>query len=232
MCCHHRWLFFFFIKFTTWFIYHFLFYMDVKFDLLIFRILERLQAAWLWRSGRSPPNATASLFWKPSWKSSSSSSTNEPVTATSCLSATAAAWRRFEGEQSSLKLIIRPRSGLHADSSRAPRRTERRGVFDGGGGRWRASHSASTCNRRLRDWGMRLPGGCGRGLGARGGKRRRSPDVQGQRWGLLLWASTADRRTERAHVWAAQPHCQHQHQHWRPHGVIQSVPNQQTSDMT
>lgn len=197
------------------------------FDLLTFRILEWLQASWLWRGGRSPPNATSSLFWKPTRNSSNSPSATEPLGATRCFGATTTGRDRPRAEQSGFRLIIRSGSSSNADPSRVSGRGECGGFTDGWRGGWGANHSASTCNRRLRDWGMHLPGGYRRGLRARGGERWRAQDVQGHWRGLLLRAPAADLQTEGACVWAVQPNRQHQHR--RPHGVIHSIINQQTS---
>lgn len=194
--------------------------------LLTFRILERLQASWLWRGGRSPPNTTSSLLWKPSWDCSSTPSTSEP--ARRCHGATTARWDGLEGGQSGLRLIISPGSSGDADPSAVSGRGECAGSVDGGGGwGWGACHSASPRNRRLWNWGVRLPARRRRGLRARRGKRRRAPDVQGDWSGLLLRGPPADLQTEGAHLWAAQP--DRQHQHWGPHGVIHSLTRQPTS---
>lgn len=205
----------------------------VKSDLLTFRILEWLQTSWLWRGGRSPPNAASSLFWKPSWNSSNSPSATEPLRATCCLWATTTGRDRPRTDQSGSRIIVRSGSSSNADPSRVSGRGECAGFTNGWRGGRGANHSASTCYWRLRDWGMHLPVGCWWGLRVGGGKRRRSRNVQGHRRGLLLRASAADLQTEGTCVWAVQPNCQHQHQHRRPHGVIHGVNNQQTQgDMT
>lgn len=188
------------------------------------RVLERLQASWLWRGGWSPPDTTSPLLWKPSWGDSSTPSTSEP--AWRLLGATTPAWGGAEG--GGLKSTIRPGSRVRAGPSAVSGGGERGGSVDGSGWGGRgAHHTAPACDRRLRDWSLCLPAGCGRGLGAWGGKRRRAPDVQGRWRGLLLRAPAADLQTEGAHLWAAQP--DRQHQHWRPHGVIHDVTNQPTS---
>lgn len=191
--------------------------------LLTFRVLEWLQASWLWRGGRAPSDTTSSLLWKPAWNHSSTPSTSYP--AIRSLPATTPGWGRAKFGQWWFRLILKPRSSVSTDSSSVSGRGERGGSVDGGWGGWRACDSAPTCDWWLRDWSMRLPARCRWRLRAWGRKRGRAPDVQGCRWGLLLRAPASGLPTEGAHLGAAQPN--HQHQHWRPHGVILNVPANQ-----
>lgn len=194
-------------------------FVKIKVTWLTFRILERLQTSRLWRGDWPPADSSPSLLWKPSWNYSSAASAT--ASARRCLRATTSGWGR--PEWSGFRFFSdTTRNCISVGSSRG----QRAGGADGGGGRGRgrrANYSTSTRDRRLRDWGVRLPSGCRRGLGPRRGKRWRTQDVQGQRGRMLLRPPAADLQTEGAQPWAGRSDRQHQR---RPHGVTEALTKQ------
>lgn len=199
---------------------------------MILRVLEWLQASRLRRSRGSPPDPASPVLRKPSWVSSGGRSSNKP--AGFCLRATNVPWCRASGAPSGIGRLVSWGGNVTSWPTTEPGRGERRcfavGGGGGGGARWggrRARNPTPARDRRLRDWGLRLPTGRRRGLRAGGGKRWGKPDVQRCRQGLLLRTPAGDLQAEGVQLWAAMP--VRQHQHWRPHGVIHSINNQQTN---